>query len=444
MKRLGLVTLSLALTLAPGCVKRTILIESDPPGAKVWVNEHLMERVTPLEYEFITHGGYKFRLRKAGFREVVAREKVQAPIYQWIPLDLVFEHLVPAKLEDKHVFRYTLSPLPPSEQLQEETPEGRQSRLGDLADPDPERRRAAVFSLARERDPAQGDAALKATGDADPRVRAAGLEALRAIRGPEALERLTEVLRKDPEPEVRWSAAIQLEALHSEGALPALREALQDRDPLVRAGAAEALKGIPDAESVDPLIRALRDKDTATRRAAAEGLGRIGDRAAVRPLMKVLFHHDFQTRRRAAESLHQLKDPAASLVLVRSLHDWDPVLRDTASQAIVEFGDERVVPVLVRYLRSGKPAVRLHAAEILGRMKDPRAVEPLTRAFRREPNDVTSHVMLEALKSLGAGVDPSWEQMDRYRFQEGEKRRGKEAIEQQKRKEQESKEKTPY
>ena len=75
--------------LVTGCVKRTILIESDPPGATVWINEHQQEAVTPLAHEFITHGRYKFRLEKKGFKELTAREMVWAPIYQWIPLDFI-------------------------------------------------------------------------------------------------------------------------------------------------------------------------------------------------------------------------------------------------------------------------------------------------------------------------------------------------------------------
>ena len=161
--------------------------------------------------------------------------------------------------------------------------------------------------------------------------------------------------------------------------------------------------------------------------------------------MRAMTHHDFQTRRRAAKSLRQIKDPSASLALVRSLNDWDPVLRETSSQAIVEFGDKQVVvPPLIRYLHSWKPSVRLHAAQILGEMGDPRAVEPLTRAFRREPNDVTGHAMLEALKSLGAPVDAGWEELDRQRIQKGDERRAKDDAWRKKRKEQETKGKVQY
>ncbi|MDO8729786.1 MAG: HEAT repeat domain-containing protein [Candidatus Omnitrophota bacterium] len=419
--KIPLLTLMLAFSLT-GCVKRTILIESEPAGAKVWINEH-PAGTTPVKYEFITHGRYNFRLRKSGFREVVAREKVPAPLYEWIPFDFFAEILLPVRLEDKHRFLYKLTPEAPSERLQEETPADVKADLEGLQDSDPEKRRAACFNLARRRDPSTAEAVLAATRDPAPIVRKTALQAFRAIRGKDSLPRLTEMLAQDPNPEVRWQAAAEIEALKGKQAIPDLIQALKDKDPLVRAGAAEALKGIsPDPQAARPLILALRDKDTTVRRAAAEALGKIGDRSAVRPLIRVLFHHDFQTRRRAAASLGQIGDPSAGFALARSLDNWDPKLRQIAGQVLIQMGDRRAVPMLIRYLRSWEATTRQESAIVLGGLKDERAVEPLVRAFHREPNPVTSHAMLEALQSLGAQTDPSWEEVDRYRLQKYQER----------------------
>ena len=411
-----------AAILLGGCVKRTIVIESNPPGAKVWINQRLAG-VTPLSAEFITHGRYHFRLEKTGFRALEAREMVRAPVYQWIPLDFFFEYLIPFHLEDRHAFGYALAPQAPEEHLKVEGPDAVQGILADLNSPDAEKRRLASVALARRRDPEAASVLLPATHDPVPTVRASALSAWRAVRGGESLERLTEALRYDPNPEVRWAAAAELEALDDPQAVPALIEALRDRDPLPRAGAAEALKSFADGRSRDPLIRALRDEDTSVRRAAAEGLGKIGDRAAVRPLTRALFHQDFQTRRRAAKSLSQLKDPAAAPALVKTFTNWDPELRRTATEAVIQFGGAQVVPLLIRYLRSWQPWTREHAAQALGGLKDPRAIEPLTRAFRRESDPPASRAMLAALKSLGAKLDESWEQLDLWREQESERRR---------------------
>ncbi len=384
-----------------GCVKRMIVVESDPPGATVWINEHLIGKA-PVNHEFITHGRYLFRLRKPGFRERVTREMVRAPWFQWIPIDFVTENLLPIRFKDIHRFRFTLTPQPPEEKLQVEQKEDLEKVLTDLKDPDPDRRRAACAALARWRDPATASAVEGALADPNAGVRAAALGAWRAIRGEQSLEVLLKALREDPAREVRWQAAAELEALHSPEAVPGLIEALRDKDTLARSGAAEALKGIPDPRSVQSLIRALKDPEPVVRRAAAEGLGRIGDRAAVPALCRALFHHDVWTRRKAVESLARLKDPASGPALVATFTDWDPKVRRTAAEALVAFGDARVVPTLIRRLRALKPWTREQAAFVLGGLKDPRAVEPLQRALRREPDPPARSAMEQALQSLGA------------------------------------------
>lgn len=388
------------LLCSTGCVKRAIVVESDPPGASVWINERSVGK-TPVEYEFITHGRYKFRLEKSGFQPLTARERVKAPPYQWIPIDFFAEHLLPARLDDRHVFRYHLNPISTEERLAAPTPADREKALADLTSPVAEKRRAACVALAEIRNPADVSAVLAATSDADPVVRAEALGSLRAIQGPPSLEKLTEALRSDADPNVRWRAAIELEALKDKKAVPALIQALKDRSALVRGGAAEALKGIPDPQALSPLMHSLRDSDTSVRRAATEGLGKIGDRQAVRPLTKVLFHHDVQTRRRAAESLAKLKDPSSATALVRTFTDWDPKVRRTATETLIAIGNTEVVPLLIRRLRGLKPWTREHAAQALGGLKDPRAIEPLKVALQREPYKTTRIAMEQALKDLG-------------------------------------------
>ena len=105
------------------------------------------------------------------------------------------------------------------------------------------------------------------------------------------------------------------------------------------------------------------------------------------------------------------------MALARTLDSWDPRLRQISSQAIIRMGDTRPVPLLIRYLHSWKPVTRQEAAIALGGLKDQRALEPLVRAFPREPNHATGHAMLEALKALGAGIDPTWEELDRHRLE---------------------------
>ncbi len=394
---------ALAAVSLSGCVKRSLIVETDPPGAQLWINGRPMGK-TPVNYAFVIHGRYKIYLEKAGFEPFTAREMVKAPVYQWIPLDFIFEWFFPFRLEDKHLFRYALNARPVDQKMELESGPDRQQLLAGLKDSDPLKRRASCVALAARRDSADASAVKELIGDPDPKVRAAALSALRSIEGIQATETLLQALRSDPDKEVRWRAASELEVLKNPKTVPGLLDALKDPSPLVRVGAAEALKALADRSSIAPLVFALKERDAGIRRAAAEALGKIGDKSAVPALTKSLFHHDFQTRRNAARSLALLKDPSSGPALAKTFTDWDPVVRKVAVDALIDFGDSRVVPLLIGRLRGWKPWTREHAAQVLGGLKDPRAVKPLQRALRRESDPPAKTAMKQALAKFSGGA----------------------------------------
>ena len=98
----------LALPLAAGgCVHRTLEVESNPPGALVYLNGEEVGR-TPMRKEFLWYGTYDVQLRKEGYETLSAEEKVWAPWWQWPPFDLVAEAF---PLEDNHIARFTMKPV---------------------------------------------------------------------------------------------------------------------------------------------------------------------------------------------------------------------------------------------------------------------------------------------------------------------------------------------
>lgn len=395
-----LVVMTIFMAIATsGCVKRAIMIDTIPQGASVWINENPVGK-TPIEFEFITHGRYKFRIQKEGFRERVAREMVKAPVYQWIGLDFIFEILIPKQFNDVHHFYYVLDPQPTEERLVREAPDKAEHWMQILHDPDPAARRSAVVRLAQLRKPNTAEAVESLLRDPDPMVRAAAVHALRALKQGESLEQLLQILQLDDAPEVRWQAAVELEVLGDPAAVPGLIKALRQKDALVRGGAAEALKGIPDKRAVKPLVTGLRDKNAVVRRASAEALGDIGDKAAVAGLTRALFHHDVHLRRRSVDALAKLKDPASGRALVNTFTDWDPEVRRKATDALLDFGEPDLVPILIRRLRGWKTWTRAHAAEVLAGFKAYSAAEPLRKAFAREPDWDTKAIMADAIGAI--------------------------------------------
>jgi HEAT repeat protein len=89
-------------------------------------------------------------------------------------------------------------------------------------------------------------------------------------------------------------------------AVPALMEALKDRDERCAPGGGGALGKIGDPQAVPALMEALKDRDENVRRAAAEALGKIGDRQAVPALLEALKDRNEDVRQAAAEALWKL------------------------------------------------------------------------------------------------------------------------------------------
>lgn len=398
-------TACLAAALS-GCVKRALIIDSDPPGAAVRINGHPIKGVTPITYEFITHGPYTIVLSKPGFQELRERVRVQAPWHQWMPLDLVTELLLPITFDDQHRYRFPLQPLSPRQRLAEEPiPSVRDLLVQLRGAADPARRREACVLILRHRVPEATLALQEATQDPNLDVRTAALQALRVVAGREAASTLIAALLHDPEPSARWQAAAELEALRAPEGLSALQLALQDRDPLVRAAAVEALRGLGDAAAIPMVALRLKDREPVVRRSAADALGRLGGLTASVALARALRDPDPEVRRRAANSLLLLKASSESVALARALRDLDPRVRETAIRALREFGTPPAVPVAVRWLRSWSAATRAAAAQALGGLREPLAAEPLGRAIRRERNIYTALAMAIALTELKAWPD---------------------------------------
>ncbi len=96
------------MLLAGGCVQRTMHVQSDPPGALVFMNGQEIGR-TPLARDFTWYGTYDVQVRKEGYQTLSTKTRLVAPIWQWPPLDLLAE-LWPGRLKDQRYLSYTLEP----------------------------------------------------------------------------------------------------------------------------------------------------------------------------------------------------------------------------------------------------------------------------------------------------------------------------------------------
>ena len=92
-----------------GCVQRTLVIESEPPGAEVWMDGE-KSGVTPLRLPFSHYGGREITLTKGGYALEKGVHAVKAPWYEHFPIDFLAENAWPWTLVDERKFAFTLKP----------------------------------------------------------------------------------------------------------------------------------------------------------------------------------------------------------------------------------------------------------------------------------------------------------------------------------------------
>jgi len=118
MKKLSpMVVLPLVLVLlaSPACVKKSIGVRSDPPGATVYL-DGLEVGQTPVDFiPFDFYGTRQITLHKPGCLSEKRLVRMKAPWYEWFPIDIVSELVVPWTVRDQRTYYFSLARTPPAE-----------------------------------------------------------------------------------------------------------------------------------------------------------------------------------------------------------------------------------------------------------------------------------------------------------------------------------------
>ena len=107
---LGLTMLAVGLLTTTGCIRRVATITSDPPHAKVWVN-NVYRGETPIEIPYNWNWYYDIRLEKPGYQRFEMRERFYARTIHKIPLDLGAE-VSPVRSRESQWRHYSMVPEP--------------------------------------------------------------------------------------------------------------------------------------------------------------------------------------------------------------------------------------------------------------------------------------------------------------------------------------------
>ena len=110
----------LALAQFCGCVKRQIIITSEPAGARVYLDGIEVGR-TPTSVAFEFYGVREIVLRKPaisaqGYYYPSRREVIDlaAPWYEYFPIDFIPDVAIPFTIYDRHEFHFKLEKRAPT------------------------------------------------------------------------------------------------------------------------------------------------------------------------------------------------------------------------------------------------------------------------------------------------------------------------------------------
>lgn len=221
--------------------------------------------------------------------------------------------------------------------------------------------------------------------NAQTRVRAMGQLSHYGPEASKALPYLVENFR-DRRETVNRAAEKAMVSLKEPGA-QAFGSLLSDKDSWVRCRAAAALGLMPtDADSVIPaLVEALHDKDFCVSEKAAIALGAVGD-PAVPALLEALKSNSASARRGAAQALGYMSPEVQKKVgtaLLPSLMNKDEFIRGEAAMRITSMG-KIGIPVFLAALKENDVDLRQRAVDGLGEigMATPEVIDALIALFK--------------------------------------------------------------
>lgn len=104
-----LLILSIMLLALTGCMRRRMTINSNPPGAMVYIDDYEIG-TTPVSTNFTYYGTRNIRLEMDRYKTLNVKQPVPAPWYQWPGVDFFADNLSPCEINDHRTLNFNLTP----------------------------------------------------------------------------------------------------------------------------------------------------------------------------------------------------------------------------------------------------------------------------------------------------------------------------------------------
>jgi len=200
----------------------------------------------------------------------------------------------------------------------------------------------------------------------------------------------------------RWSAAIALGKLGIPEAIPTLREFLKYCSHENCYQVARALRQIGNQEAILTLLEALDDEDTEVCRIVAYELGQIG-KSAIPALCEALKNKNPNIRASAARSLGRVGGEDEIPALLQALENQNHQIRASAAEALGEIGSKKVIPALFQSIEVKTPldplVVHPKVIEAIGKIGDSEELPQLNKLLLK-PKITVRENLLTAIAAI--------------------------------------------
>jgi hypothetical protein len=99
----------LSCVVLTGCVRRVMMVRSEPEGALVTIDRQTVGQ-TPVAVPFTYYGTREIRLEKDGYETLEIKERMRPPWYEWFPLSFFTAHFSLRERRDVRQLDYRLTP----------------------------------------------------------------------------------------------------------------------------------------------------------------------------------------------------------------------------------------------------------------------------------------------------------------------------------------------
>lgn len=236
--------------------------------------------------------------------------------------------------------------------------------------------------------------------DADMRKNAAMMLAEMGDKG--STDTFINLLKTDPDADVRRHALFGLGDIRSEEAMEAVIEALEDREKDVRRHAVMLVADYHHPEATGALLKLIDDDDPDVRRAAVIGLSERGGENVADALLDVLDDPNADVRRYAIMSLAEFRSEKALPAILEALADDNAEVRRFAVMALTEYDEsDQIITALRKSLKDPNADVRRHALMAIGEYRDVASLDLLIDVLENDKNSDLRQYAAMALGEIG-------------------------------------------